>query len=89
MSHQHMPSLNEVQGNRKEASKLPLSPKQATFLNNFRVLVERNGGTSPSLEELAEASGIKKATARDFVNRLRSKGYLVKRGGTYRSLRLA
>lgn len=88
MTHQHSVCLEQSQGE-NQSTKEALTARQEAFLEVFRRLLEANGGVSPSLQEMADASGISVGSAATFVKALRLKGHLVKRGGVFRSLRLA
>jgi DNA-binding MarR family transcriptional regulator len=74
---------------RKKKRVPPLPLRQKECLVAFMVIVRRNGGVSPSLEELALEMGVKKATAQGFVRVLLKKGFLEKQVGSYRSLSVA
>jgi DNA-binding MarR family transcriptional regulator len=68
--------------------KQSLTSKQAGFLGNIRVLLERSNGIPPTLDEMAEFGGVAKGTAAAFVRRLIQKGYLRRTPGKFRSLQL-
>lgn len=56
----------------------------AEFLDEFR---RENQGISPTFQEIADGLGLRdRVAARDFVERLISKGYVERRPGRYRNL---
>lgn len=85
MPYKHMPCLRHAQeqNEQKEQKGLRkdgLTPRQQEALDSFRAIVKRNKGVPPSIEELAQEMGVKKATAQGFLVLLVRKGFLVKRG---------
>lgn len=67
-------------------AKRNITPKQVEFLSLVVRLIERES-VSPTLAELAAASGVTKATAAAYVRRLRASGYLVDAKDKRRAIR--
>ena len=56
--------------------KMGLTPKQAKFLQQIQVFIEKNG-YSPSFEEIKQMTGMKsKSNVHAYVQGLKKRGYL-------------
>ena len=61
---------------RNKKKKMGLTPKQAKFLQQIQVFIEKNG-YSPSFEEIKQMTGMKsKSNVHSYVHALKKRGYI-------------